>query len=287
MSGTRKLTMPKEPKWIGSLLVAALACLAPVLVQADVRLTSDWDSRKACAGLPRTNAELAEVQMGLRPKGECTKTEGEKVEEASARSAVARSAALDRTRKKNKDYWNARGFKLHLDGHLHYLEPMRFMTKSRPDEVCTPSDFKGQPTYRCDEGQRNTTDCHILIFNDRFEEVGYHRIQVKEPYQLYCNAVPAIGVGDAANNLLLTTVQYFPIDRKHASKISEVGSGWNRMTVLLRLKRQEDGRVLIEQEDNCLGNPNRLESIQDARRKLKKCTATGELHITVDDPKIL
>lgn len=149
------------------------------------------------------------------------------------------------------------------------------MTKSRADEVCTPSNFKGQPTYRCNEGQRHTVDCHILVFNEKFEEVGYHRILVKEPYQFYCNAVPAVGVLNASNNLLLTTLQYFPIDRRHASTVAEVGQGWSRMTVLLRLTRKEDGQVSIEQDDVCLGNPNRIETIAEARRRLKKCGSSG------------
>lgn len=193
--------------------------------------------------------------------------------DAAAQSAMARSAAMSRVEPTRRDFDLDRGFKLQLDGRQHYLKPIKFMTKSHADEVCTPSDFKGQPTYRCDEGQRHTVDCHIFIFNDKFEEVGYHRVQVNEPYQFYCNAVPAVGVADAAHNLLVATVQYFPIDRKHASIIAEVGQGWIRMTVALRLKRRDDGRVLIEQEDGCLGNPNRIDTIPDARRKLRKCAA--------------
>ena len=76
---------------------------------------------------------------------------------------------------------------------------------------------------------------------------------------------------NASDNLLLTTLQYFPIDRRHAGTVAEVGQGWSRMTVLLRLTRNEDGQVSIEQDDVCLGNPNRVETIAEARRKLKKC----------------
>jgi len=179
------------------------------------------------------------------------------VEEAAAKSAEGRSAAMSRVEPNRRDFEQHRGFKLQIDGRQHYLEPIGFMTKSRADEVCTPSNFKGQPTYRCNEGQRHAVDCHILIFNENFEEVGYHRIMVKEPYQFYCNGVPAVGVLNASDNLLLTTLQYFPIDRRHAGTVAEVGQGWSRMTVLLRLTRNEDGQVSIEQDDVCLGNPNR------------------------------
>ena len=55
-----------------------------------------------------------------------------------------------------------------------------------------------------------------------------------------------------------------------ASKISEVGSGWTRMTSLFRLK-EDNGRILVEQDDLCLGNPNQIETIPEARKLLKQC----------------
>ena len=273
MSNTKRPVKPRRLEGLGLSLAAAAWLSMPSLAHADVKLSNDWNEDRTCTGSARTNAELAEMQQGLRPRSVCTKTEPDKVRDASALSATARSAAMSRTKPTERGFNQYLGFKMQLDGLQHYLEPVGFMTKSRPDEVCTPSDFKGQPTYRCDEGQRHTVDCHILIFNDKFEEVGYHRIVVKEPYQFYCNAVPAVGVGDSANNLVLATIQYFPIDRKHASTVAEVGQGWNRMTVALRLKRQADGHVLIEQEDDCLGNPNRIDTVPDAKRLLRKCAA--------------
>jgi hypothetical protein len=62
------------------------------------------------------------------------------------------------------------------------------------------------------------------------------------------------------------------VDRKAASKISDVGSGWNRMTVLLRVQAEGDS-VVFKQDDGCLGNPNRIETIPEARKRLKQCEA--------------
>lgn len=241
--------------WIFHNLVASLLMCLPPLVHAEIKLSSDWITERTCTGSSRNTEELASLQRGLRPRPVCTQTEVEKVEEAAAKSAEGRSAAMSRVEPNRRDFEQHRGFKLQIDGRQHYLEPIGFMTKSRADEVCTPSNFKGQPTYRCNEGQRHAVDCHILIFNENFEEVGYHRIMVKEPYQFYCNGVPAVGVLNASDNLLLTTLQYFPIDRRHAGTVAEVGQGWSRMTVLLRLTRNEDGQVSIEQDDVCLGSP--------------------------------
>lgn len=259
-----------EPRCL-KLLVSLGLGLAPLLAFADVRFSSDWNTARTCTGSARNMAEVAEIQQGLRPRPVCTVTESGHAAQATAQSAMARSAAIDIRKPTQRDFEQFLGFKLQLDGQPHYFEPVGFMTPGRPDEVCTPSPFKGQPTYRCNEGQRHTVDCHVLIFNERFEEVGYQRIAVNEPYLFYCNAVPAVGVGDASRNVVLATIQYFPIDEHHASNLGEVGQGWRRMTVALRLTRQDDGRVRIEQDDRCLGNPNRIDTIPDAKRLLRQC----------------
>ncbi|WP_337877815.1 hypothetical protein [Caldimonas sp.] len=277
MKSTKKPTKPSRIDRAFAQVLTAACLSLPLWAHADVKLSSDWDEHYTCTGTSRNLVELAETQQGLRPRPVCTRTESQKVRDAAARSARARSASVDRADPTQRYFVNALGFKMMLDGRQHYLEPILFMTKSHPDEVCTPSDYTGRPTYRCDEGQRHTNDCHVLIFNDKFEEVGYHRIEVKEPYQFFCNAVPAIGVGDAANNLVLVTMQYFAIDGKPASTIAELGQGWNRMTVALRLELQDNGRVLIRQEDDCLGNPNKYGLIRDARTALSICRARPKL----------
>ena len=160
--------------------------------------------------------------------------------------------------------------KLFIDSVKYYFQPMLFMAKTRPDEICTPAPFKGPPTYQCKEGQRYTHGAHIFIFNEKFEPVGYHNIHINQPWPFYCNAVVGVGSGDKKKNEALVTVQYFPVDGKAAKKMGDLGSGWRRMTVLLRVT-VANGKVGLEQDDRCLGNPNQIESIPDARKKLMKC----------------
>jgi hypothetical protein len=38
-----------------------------------------------------------------------------------------------------------------------------------------------------------------------------------------------------------------------------------------------DGKIIAEQDDTCLGNPNRIDNIPDARKRLAKCIAAGTL----------
>lgn len=195
-------------------------------------------------------------------------TESEKLNKAAIAETQHLAATPSNARLTNIE--PALPFQLYFDNRKYYIQPMRFMARDKPGEVCTPADFKGAPTYRCEEGQSYKLSCHLMFFNTQLDPIGLHRIHTDEPFPVWCNAVPAVGVYDKKKNELLVTFQYFPIDRKAASKISEVGSGWIRMTSLFRLK-EENGRILVEQDDSCLKNPNRIESIPDAKKALKRC----------------
>lgn len=161
-------------------------------------------------------------------------------------------------------------FRMHLDDTLYYIQGAMFMPKSRPNEVCAVADFKNTPTYHCKEGQTYAYKSHLLFFNANFEQVGTHQFKINEPFEYYVNAMPAMGIYNKERNELLVTVQYFPTDRIAASKVSDVGAGWKRMTILFRVKAV-DGKILVEQDDVCLKNPNTIDTIPDARKQLKQC----------------
>lgn len=228
-------------------LVLASALQVSFTARADMRLASDW---------------LEDWSNLKNP------TESEKLN----KSVIAEAQRLAATPVDSKVTYvePALPFQLYFDSRKYYINPVRFMAKDSPGEVCSPARFKGTPTYQCEEGQYYKDSCHLMFFNTEFESVGVQRIPINEPFPVWCNAVPAVGVYDKKKNELLVTFQYFPIDRKAASKISEVGSGWIRMTSLFRLK-EENGRILVEQDDSCLKNPNRIESIPDAKKALKRC----------------
>lgn len=159
------------------------------------------------------------------------------------------------------------GLGVMIDNVKYYVKPAQFMAKSRPDEICTPTEKVLD--YQCKEGQRLTSGCHLLFFNSQKEWVGMYTIHInqKEP-PYYCNAVLGMGAADKSKNEMLVTSQYFLLNGGGARKVSELGSSWIRMTSLLRIKAV-NGRIEVEQDDSCLGNPNRLEAIADARKVLK------------------
>ncbi len=247
----KKTRFNAAAKWVA----ASLACVIG-LAHGDVRLSTDWPYKSR--------------QSDAEP---LVQSESERFQQASdaasyRRDAVVRHGLHDISRLIN-------GFKLFVNDTKYFLQPAKFMSKSRPDEVCTPTSGPGLK-YQCDEGLRHTSDCHLIFFDAKFAEAGFNTVKVNEPYQFYCNSVVGVGVRAKGSDDLLVTVQYFPIDQKLASKASEIGTGWNRMTVLFQIKAV-DGKIIAEQDDACLGNPNRIDNIPDARKRLAKCIAAGAL----------
>jgi len=167
------------------------------------------------------------------------------------------------------------GFRLIIDDALYYIQPTLFMLKKNADEVCT-FDFKNSDSYRCVEGQPNVQGCHLMFFDAQGKWVGFHTMQIKEGFPHYCNAMPAVGIANKSKNELLVTMQYFLIDGANAKEIAEIGSGWFRMTSLFRVKAV-NGKIEVEQDDACLGNPNRIDNILDARTALKVCQKQANL----------
>lgn len=255
----------KSPSdWLRASIIVAALTGSPVSL-AGIRLSSDWEDAPLCTNGPRTVDELAETPRSLKPRPVCPQREIQKLRDA--RLVEAKRLAATPATSPLAHFEHELPFQLHFDDRKYYIQPMRFMARDKPDEVCTP--VRGQH-YRCEEGGGHKLSCHLMFFNTQFELVGVHRIRIDEPFPVWCNAVPAIGTYDKTKNELLVTVQYFPTDRKLASTVSEVGSGWIRMTSLFRLK-EENGKISVEQDDACLRNPNRIEAIPEARTRLKRC----------------
>lgn len=165
------------------------------------------------------------------------------------------------------------GLRVFIDDAKYYVQPAMFMAKIWPDEVCT-YDVKNYRSYKCVEGQPDVDGCHLLFFNTQGESVGFQTMKIDEKYPHFCNAMPAMGVADKAKNELLITMQYFvPEAHMGVAKLSELGRGWTRMTSLIRV-RASNGKIEVEQDDSCLGNPNQFDTIAKARKQLQRCAAS-------------
>lgn len=283
MTPTRKRLMNRLNACarLGALLLGLAGCTDSNPAHAELTLSSDWEKSPPCYKVgpqPTSPAQqqdwLGQVQRGERkPWYACPPGEAKKVSDALARFADSLNAVPPG--KRGEAHLDV-GFKLRLIGALYYVSPAMLMARDKEGEACSPDYRPGAAQYMCQEGQRYTHSCHLLFLNKAMEPAGSLRLHIDEPYRYFCNAMPAMGTADKSRNELLVTVQYFPIDQKLASKVSEIGSDWKRMTILVRL-RAEDGKIVAEQDDYCVGNPNTFDSVQDARTALDICKERPDL----------
>lgn len=235
--------------------LAASLTLASSTGHAELRLSNDWK---------RFNEDGTPVSLHER--------EVAKLDVANWASLRKRIATPLNADGKSGNMFFGQGYRMFFDGELNYATVLGFMPKMQPDEVCNIQRETSKPTYRCEQGQRYTLACHLGLYNAKFEEAGWHTVTIRESQPVFCNAVPAMGRYDSKHNDLLLIIQYFGLDEpKVATTRSEIGSGWQRMAVRLKLSRDQDGRFSVEQDDSCLGNPNVIDTIDDARRKLRQC----------------
>lgn len=69
----------------------------------------------------------------------------------------------------------------------------------------------------------------------------------------------------------MLTISYDLIGKNLVQHSEDVGQGWHRMTVLLRLQKDTSGKIRLVQDDRCLGNPNKYKDIPSARKALSRC----------------
>ena len=149
-----------------------------------------------------------------------------------------------------------------------------FMHKSRPDEQCTPVFLQpmGRPTYMCKEGQPDRSECHFYFVNDDSQIKAVHIAKLSIPESSrppFCQTVLGVGAANKKAPALMVTVQYFNTESPVAKTVSQLGSNWLRSTLLFRLQ-EKDGELVVTQDDSCLGNPNKFETIPDARKAFKQ-----------------
>jgi hypothetical protein len=156
------------------------------------------------------------------------------------------------------------GKSLEYDRYL--LTPIKFMWAEKKDEVCTPI----KNSYKCKQGQAYTNTCFLAVAEDGpYPKLDrFYEVVINEPRPLFCNEISAVGIYDGRKNKFLVTVRYFSLPQGAASSKKAT------MTVLFEAKKMtdKDGTSLVLiQDDACLGNPNRIDTISEARKALAAC----------------
>ncbi|MGX8882036.1 hypothetical protein ACWWD9_02355 [Methylovorus sp. SPW-M1] len=161
-----------------------------------------------------------------------------------------------------------------LNGQMYSMFANTFMHKSTPDEVCSRQKGRdmGLPRYQCAEGQWVHYDCHFYFVNDDSQIKAVHIAKLSIPESSrppFCQTVLGVGAANKTAPALMVTVQYFNTESPVAKTASQLGSNWLRSTLLFRLQ-EKDGELVVTQDDSCLGNPNKFETIPDARKAFKQ-----------------
>ncbi|WP_290877412.1 hypothetical protein [Aquabacterium sp.] len=112
--------------------------------------------------------------------------------------------------------------------------------------------------------------CALFIYDEKLKQSAKHDIKLAEANgRTWCNGVQALA-RVKGQDALLFSLSYYLTDKPLVKKAQDIGDGWRYMTVLLKL-REQDGKVLIEQDDACLGNPNQIKDVSAARKVLAEC----------------
>lgn len=143
-----------------------------------------------------------------------------------------------------------------------------------PLKDCTPDSNELVPGSRCDWRRKGFKVCHLFMFDgknlsletvtrlnivrDRKELVGLPR----------CRTVHAMAVAKAVPDAMLVTLGYID-SAEPAEKSYDPPEFFT--TLLLRFK-DDNGKLKVEQDDSCLGNPNKYSTVAAARRALAACS---------------
>ncbi|MDR3392639.1 MAG: hypothetical protein P4L77_12990 [Sulfuriferula sp.] len=158
-----------------------------------------------------------------------------------------------------------------IDGEDYLLTSLSFMEAENDNDTCTP--ING--TYQCKEGKTYTNSCFLTLAEDNgpYPKLtgasDLYEVKIHDSVPIYCSDVAAVGVYDKDKNLFLVAVRYIHITDKTQSRKQEKNNKIG-MSVLFQAQKTRDGMNLV-QIDSCLGNPNHIGTISEARKMLAQC----------------
>lgn len=149
-----------------------------------------------------------------------------------------------------------------------------FTPEITPLEDCKPPADYPFPNSECRWRQERYKVCHLFMFNDptlKLETVTRLNI-VRDKKKLAglprCRTVQAMAVAKVVPDAMLITLGYID-SAEPAEKSYDPPEFYT--TLLLRF-RDDNGKLIIEQDDSCLGNPNKYSTVAAARRALSACS---------------
>ena len=169
-----------------------------------------------------------------------------------------------------------------LNGKSFLSNIVSFTPKIAQPANCRPNpDDSASPEDQCRWQRINFSACHLFLFNNfrNGKEITLGSVTrlniVRDEEQLFglprCESVEAMASAKTISDAMLITLGYIDSgEDDHPQNDPPV----YYTTVLLRFS-DENGKLKIEQDDSCLGNPNKYKTIADARKALAACVGVN------------
>ena len=161
-----------------------------------------------------------------------------------------------------------------FNGKIFYSNISAFVPEIASLEDCKPDPNELIPGQECEWRRKRYNVCHLYMFDSlslKLENVT--RLDIKRDRRQImglprCNGVHAMAIAKVIPDAMLITINY--IDSAAQIDPRDLPPEYFS-TVLLRF-RDESGKLKIEQDDSCLGNPNKHKTIAAARKALTSCS---------------
>ncbi|MDN0084537.1 hypothetical protein QU487_17515 [Crenobacter sp. SG2305] len=113
--------------------------------------------------------------------------------------------------------------------------------------------------------------CVLYVHDKDLNKAASLKISLPENnHGTWCNGVNGLGSARKGSDGVIVSLSYYLTDNTPAKRAQDIGKGWRYMTVLIRFGEQ-NGKLILTQDDSCLGNPNKIKDIPTARKVLDKC----------------
>lgn len=178
--------------------------------------------------------------------------------------------------------WNFRGH----DTFYTSIHPLR--TDSTPPKRCKvdPSDENFLGYDQCDRAIDHFVQCHLLIYGVERQLLGVLPLNIPQadfiPGKTGCFEVHAMASAKIVKDGMLIVLGYYDSRWTCTSAgpicVSESPAAYPnpyyKTTLLVRFDKDDQGKLVMQQDDNCLGSLNNYATINAAMAALKKSGCT-------------
>lgn len=113
--------------------------------------------------------------------------------------------------------------------------------------------------------------CALYVLDQDLNKAASLKIDLPENnHGTWCNGIYGFGGAGKDVDGVLVSISYYLTGNKPAQSAQDIGKGWRYMTALI-LFEEKVGKLVLRQDDTCLGNPNGYDSIVAARKALAQC----------------